>query len=75
MGKTRFHVYAALVFALFSSIILPISLASCNGNGGGSDYESPTYDPGPSPGRSHVDASETLDLSNAGDMEGIIARL
>ncbi|MBQ9539059.1 MAG: hypothetical protein IJU95_07290, partial [Treponema sp.] len=43
MGKTRFRAHEAFVFALFSSIVLPISLSSCNGNGGGSDSYGELY--------------------------------
>ena len=84
MGKTRFHVYAALVFALFSSIILPISLSSCNGNGGGSDSYGELYSLGGGGGSGSsgqaqsggdISAIDILNYSNADDMETVVAIL
>ena len=82
MGKTRFQVYAALVFALFSSIILPISLASCNGNAGGADSYGAVYSPGGGSGSSgqaqsggDISAIDILNYSNADDMETVVAIL
>ncbi|MCR5621852.1 MAG: hypothetical protein K6G18_08340 [Treponema sp.] len=81
MAKPRIQAYAAFVFALFSSIILPIS---CNGNGGGSDSSGPIYMPvggtssgtaggSGSPGSdSTASAQDILELSNAGDTDSII---
>lgn len=84
MGKTRFRVYAALVFALFSSIMLPLSLASCNGNGGGSDSYGELYSLGGGGGSGSsgqaqsggdISAIDILNYSNADDMETVVAIL
>ena len=66
-----------LIRSFFPVLSAAILLASCNGNAGGSDYEGELYSPGTgsSSSRSDVDAADILDMSNAGDMEGIIARL
>ena len=80
MGKPRFRAYAAFVFALFSSIILPISLASCNGNGGSSDSYGAVYSPGGGSGSGQVQADpvsamDILNYSNADDMGTVVAIL
>lgn len=86
MGKPRFRAHAALVFALFSSIMLLVLPASCNGNGGGSDsygavYNSPggeasSGSAGGSTGSSDIGsgitAQDILNLSNADDTDSII---
>ncbi len=66
-----------LIRSFFPVLSAAILLASCNGNAGGSDYEGETYSPGigSSSSRSDVDAADILEMSNADDMEGIIARL
>ena len=82
MGRTHFRAYAAFVFAIFSSIVLLVVPASCNGNAGGSDSYGAVYSPGGGSGSSgqaqsggDISAIDILNYSNADDMETVVAIL
>ena len=84
MGRTHFRAYAAFVFAIFSSIVLLVVPASCNGNGGGSDSYGELYSPGGGGGSGSsgqaqsggdISAIDILNYSNADDMETVVAIL
>lgn len=75
MPKSKKSPALPALLCMMAVMLGPVVLSSCNGNSGGYDYEGPTYTPGSSSGSSDIDAAEMLNLSNAGDIEGIIARL
>lgn len=79
MGRTHFRAYAAFVFAIFSSIVLLVVPASCNGNAGGSDSYGELYSPGgggDSSGQTQsggdLSAIDILNYSNADQMGTVV---